>query len=199
MLEASSTLKGEMLAKAQFGSSYKIKDLGDAKLILGMQIDRKANGDITLSQHAYYEWLLERFNMSGCAPLTTPLLLGLSLTIEDGPSSEKEKEEMMKIPYHKALGSLMWLQVATRPDLAFAVGLLARFAHNPGKEHWRALKHVMGYVKGTISYGIMYQAGEGLKPIGYVDSDFAGCQSTRRSTDGNIFLVAGGPVSWESK
>ena len=117
--------------------------------------------------------------MSGCAPLTTPLPLGLSLTIEDGPLSEEEKKEMMKIPYYEALGSLMWLQVATRPDLAFVIGLLARFAHNPGKEHWRALKHVMGYMKGTINYGITYQAGGDLKLIGYVDSNFAGCRSTK--------------------
>jgi len=93
----------------------------------------------------------------------------------------------------------MWLQVTTRPDLSFAINLLARFAHNPDKPYWIALKHVLAYVKGTIGYGITYQAGGHLNLIGYVDSDFAGCKNTRRSTEGTIFIVAGGPVSWESK
>lgn len=106
---------------------------------------------------------------------------------------------MDNIPYREALGSLMWLQVATRPDLSFSVNLLARFAHNPGRMHWNALKHVMAYVKGTINYGISYQAGGDLRPIGYVNSDFAGCKDSRRSTEGSIFMVAGGPVSWECK
>jgi len=137
--------------------------------------------------------------MIGCAPLTTPLPSGLSLTIKDCPSLDEEVKEMMKIPYREALGSLIWLQVAIRPDLAFTVGLLARFVHNPGKEHWRALKYIMGYMKGTIGYRITYQAGGDLNPIGYVDSDFAGYWNMRRSINGNIFLVAGEPVSWESK
>jgi len=54
-------------------------------------------------------------------------------------------------------------------------------------------------VKGTIDYGITYRGGGTLNPIGYVDSDYAGCKDTRRSTKENVFIVAGGPVSWESK
>ena len=77
--------------------------------------------------------------------------------------------------------------------------LLSRFAHNPGKSHWTAIKHVLAYIKGTLNYGITYKADAELNPTGYVDSDFAGCKDTRRSTEGNIFIVAGGPVSWESK
>ena len=173
--------------------------MGEAKLILGIRIDRNNSSDVTLSQQAYAERLLKRFNMHLCSPLTTPLPSGLSLSIEDCPSTPTEVDEMKKVPYREALGSLMWLQVATRPDLSFPVNLLACFAHNPGRAHWNALKHVLGYIKGTLDYGITYRAGESLNPVGYIDSVFAGCQSTRRSTEGNIFLVAGGPVSWETK
>jgi len=83
--------------------------------------------------------------------------------------------------------------------LFFSVNLLACFAHNPGKPHWSALKHVLAYVKGTIDYRITYQAGVNLNPTGYVDSDFGGYKDTRKSTDGTIFIVVGGPISWESK
>ena len=76
---------------------------------------------------------------------------------------------------------------------------LVCFAHNPGKAHWNALKHVMAYIKGTIDYGITYKGGSSLKPSRYVDLDYVGCKDTRQSTEGNIFMVARGPVSWECK
>jgi len=194
ILGASSTIEGENLAKSQLGSSYEIKDLGKAKLILGMRIDRNQKGDVTLSQQAYCEYLLKRFNMHFCSPTTTPLPPGLVISTKDCPSTPDEADEMKNIPFCEALGSLMWLQVVIRPNITFSVNKLARFAHNPGKAHWNALKHVMAYIKGTIDYGITDKGGGNLKPSGYVDSDYAGCKDTRRSTEGNIFMVAGGPV-----
>jgi len=106
---------------------------------------------------------------------------------------------MKKIPFHKALGLLMWLQVAIRPDLTFSVNMLACFAHNPGIVHWNGLKHVLTYIKGTKHYGITYKGGSSLKPIRYVDSDYASCKDTRYSTEGNVFVVAGSLISWECK
>lgn len=61
------------------------------------------------------------------------------------------------------------------------------------------LKHAMAYVKGTLDYGITYCRDRSLNPFGYVDADFAGDSDTRRSTEGYVFFVAGGPVSWASK
>ena len=168
-------------------------------MILGMRITQNKNGDVTLTQKAYSERMLERFKMNHCSPISTPLPPGTSLSIDDCPTTPQEVSEMAKIPYRKALGSLMWLQVATRPDLTYAVNILSQFAHNPGKSHWNALKHTLAYVKGTIDYGITYRGGGTLNPIGYVDSDYAGCKDTRRSTEGNVFIVTGGPISWESK
>ena len=199
VLGASSTLEGECLAKLQLGSSYEIKDLEEAKFILGMRIDRNTDGDITLSQQAYCERLLNHFNMTSCSPITTLLSPGTVLLSEDCPITPDEENEMKKIPFREALGSLMWLQVVTRPDLTFSVNMLAGFAHNPGIAHWNALKHVLTYIKGTKHYGITYKSGSSLEPIGYVDSDYAGCRDTRCSTEGNVFVVAGGLISWECK
>jgi len=199
VLRASSTIKGEQLAKFQLGSSYKIKDLGKARLILGMHIDRNPQGDITLLQQAYCERLLKWFNIDLCSPTTTLLPPGLVLSAEDYPLTSDEVDEMKSTPFCEALGLLIWLQVATRPDLVYSINKLVRFAHNPGKAHWNALKHTLGYIKGTINYRIMYKGGGELEPIGYVDSDYAGCKDTRQSTEGNIFMVAGGPISWECK
>ena len=175
ILGAFSTLEGKTLAKEQLRSSYEIKNIGEAKLILGMKISQSKNGDVVISQRAYAEQLLKRFNMHLCSPLTTLLPYGLSLSMEDCPANASEIEEMRKVPYREALGSLMWMQVTTRPDLSYPVNLLAHFAHNPGKAHWNVLKHVLGYIKRTLDYAIRYRAGATLDPVGYVDSDFAGC------------------------
>ena len=121
------------------------------------------------------------------------------LLIEDCLATPDEKNKMKDTPFQEALGLLMWLQVATRPDLAFSVNILAHFAYNPGKAHWNALKHILAYVKGTKHYGITYKSGSSLELIGYIDSNYACCRDTRQSTKGNIFLVAGSPISWECK
>ena len=109
VLGASSTLEGKTLAKEQLRSSYEIKDIEEAKLILGMKISRSKNGDVVISQRAYAKRLLKRFNMHSCSPLTTPLPYELSLSMEDCPANASEIEEMRKVLYCKALGSLMWM------------------------------------------------------------------------------------------
>ncbi|KAK6123908.1 hypothetical protein DH2020_042351 [Rehmannia glutinosa] len=105
---------------------------------------------------------------------------------------------MQKIPYASAVGSLMYAQVCTRPDIAFVVGMLGRYLSNPGMDHWKAAKRVMRYLQRTKDYMLTYRKSDQLEIIGYSDSDFAGCQDSRRSTSGYIFLLAGGAISWRS-
>ncbi|KAL0447563.1 UNVERIFIED_CONTAM: Secreted RxLR effector protein [Sesamum latifolium] len=105
---------------------------------------------------------------------------------------------MKDIPYASAIGSLMYAQVCTRPDIAFAVGMLGRYQSNPGLDHWRAAKKVMRYLQGTKDYMLMYRRTENLEVVGYSDSDFAGCVDSRKSTSGYIFMIASGAVSWRS-
>ncbi len=106
---------------------------------------------------------------------------------------------MERYPYRRLLGRVMWGQLATRPDLCFPVSLLARFQSNPGLEHWKALLHVLGYVKGTMDVGIAFSRDQPLTPIGFVDADYGGCRDTARSTSGYVFTMAGGPICWSSK
>ncbi|XP_040872071.1 secreted RxLR effector protein 161-like [Glycine max] len=105
---------------------------------------------------------------------------------------------MQKIPYASTVGSLMYAQVCTRLDIAFVVGVLGRYLSNLGMQHWKAAKHVMCYLKKTKGYMFTYQKSENLEIIGYSDSDFAGCQDSKRSTSGYIFMLAGGAISWKS-
>lgn len=136
VLGASTTSVGAQMAKDELGSKFEIKDLGELKYILGVRFDRNPDtGDISLSQCPYLERMLERFGFRSSNPKYTPLPAGLVLTESQSPSNESEKHYMKDKPYREALGSLMWAQAATRPDLSYAVGLLARFQSNPGPAH----------------------------------------------------------------
>ena len=71
------------------------------------------------------------------------------------------------------VGALNWVVVATRPDIAFAVGKLAQFMKNPGCIHWEAVKHVLWYLKGTKDWGLVYRGGETCGLKGFADTDGA--------------------------
>eukprot|EP00253_Pinus_taeda_P022440 PITA_22440 len=88
------------------------------------------------------------------------------------PKTQEEEEDMSRVPYSSAVGSLMYAMVCTRPDIAHAVGVLSRFMSKPGKEHWTTVKR-------------------GFRLAGDLDQ--------RRSTSGYVFNLFGGAVSWMSK
>jgi len=131
ILGVSFTLEGKTLAKNQLGTSYEIKNLGEVKLILGICVNRDpANGNIMLSQKAYCKQMLNRFNMSKYVLVLTPLLLGLMLSSDNCPTTTQEVKEMKNTPYYKALRSLIWLPVATWPDLSYTINILSCFTYN---------------------------------------------------------------------
>jgi hypothetical protein len=96
---------------------------------------------------------------------------------------------MKSVPYAPAVGSLMYAMVTTRPDIAYAVGIVSRFMHNPGRPHWNVVKHVFRYLVGTQDYDIKFGPNEPLGPVGYTDSDYAGCLDTGKLTSGYIFQI----------
>lgn len=199
---ASSTPEGAAKAKAELASEYEIKDLGDLKMLLGMRINHdREKGTMTLDSTEYAKRVLKRFGYENCKPKYTPLPTGAVLELSQCPSTDEEREYMKDKPYHELLGCLMWLQVSTRPDLSYTVNVLSRFQANPGKAHWLAALHALQYVKATLHYHIKYtrNSEHGIKPYGYVDADYGGDPDTKRSTSGYVFIMAGGPVSWNSK
>jgi hypothetical protein len=191
--------------KSQLSLKFEMKDLGSAKFILGMEIIRDRVGrKLWLSQRKYITNVLERFNMTDCKQQVVPMLHGTKLSVNDSPKSPDEIEDMKRVPYASAVGSLMYAMVSTRPDIAQAVGVLSRFMANPGKSHWDALKRVLRYLKGTSQYALCYQGNSVpsdrfVSIQGYVDADWAGDVDTRRSTSGYVFMMNGGAISWMSK
>ena len=122
--------------KKMLRSEFKMKDLGPAKRILGMEIHRDFDGGkLWLTQGSYARKVIARFNMEGSKPVTTPLAAHFKLSTALCPMDEVEKGLMSKVPYDKAVGSLMYLMTCTRPDLALAMGKVSRYMSNPRKVH----------------------------------------------------------------
>ena len=116
---------------------FDMKDLGAARQILGMRITRdRKERKLTLSQEEYIKKVLDRFNMQDSKPVGTPLAGHFKLSKEQCPMIEQERNQMSKVPYSSAVGSLMYAMVYTRPDIAHAVGVVSRFMSYPCKEHW---------------------------------------------------------------
>jgi ATP-binding cassette subfamily B (MDR/TAP) protein 1 len=67
---------------------------------------------------------------------------------------------MKSVLYTPAVGSLMYAMVVTRPDIAFAVGIVNRFMHNPDRPQWNAVKHIFRYLVGSQDYGIKFKPNE---------------------------------------
>ncbi|XP_058009432.1 secreted RxLR effector protein 161-like [Hevea brasiliensis] len=106
--------------------------------------------------------------------------------------------EMEKILYSFVVGSLMYAQVCTRPDIAFAISVHGSYLSNPGWSHWKAAKKVMRYLQSTKNYMLIYKRSGNLEVIRYSDYDFASCVDDRKSTSGYIFMMSGGAISWKS-
>ena len=131
------------------------------------------------------------------------ILVGTKLSAKQCPKTQEEEEDMSRVPYASAVGSLMYEMVCTRPDIAHAMGILSRFMSNLGKEHWTAVKWFFIYLRGTSYYGLCYQGRPGLERVldirGFFYADWAGDLDQRRSTSGYVFSLFGGAFSWMSK
>ena len=126
--------------------------------MLGLEIkcDREA-GTIHLSQGAYIDSILHHYHFDDLKPLSTPMDTSFRLTSEQAPTSTAEHAIMHHVPYREAVGALNWAALATRPNIAFSVATVARFAANPRPPHWEAVKQIYRYLAGThalwLSYG----------------------------------------------
>lgn len=136
--------------------------------------------------------------MQNCKPIDTPITKNDALSLDMCPKTQEEKDYMARVPYASAIGSLMYAMMCTRPDICYVVGLVSRFQSNPGLAHWKAVKRILRYLKGTADYMLWYQASD-LRLIGYSDADWGGDLDERKATSGYAFLLNNGAISWSNK
>lgn len=171
----------------------------EAKCYLGIEIerDRKAR-KLRLHQLAYIRAVLKKFEMENCNPVGVPAESHQVLT-------RNEDENGISIsttdrPYRQLIGSLMYLAVGTRADIAFAVSTLSQFLENPSELHWKAAKRVLRYLAGTCNMGIEYRSSNMANILtAYSDADYGTCSDTRKSISGVILILNNGPVIWFSR
>ena len=184
--------------KREMNGKYKLTDLGPANWLLGIKISRDlANKTISLSQHAYIEAIITRFNFDDLKPSSIPIDPSAPLSKSQSPNKLQDIAKMRNVPYREAVGSLMYAAMGTRPDIAFATSTVAQFSDNPGWIHWEAVKRIFRYLLGTKKLELTY-GGEQRGLVGYVDADGAP-QEHRRAISGYVFMIDGGAVSWSSK
>ena len=143
--------------------------------------------------------ILSRFSMLQCSGKSSPLDTGLKLSRDMTPLSKEERDLMERTPYREAVGSLMYLMLCTRLDIAAAVQYVSRFANNPSSLHWSAVKRIFQYVSYTKSLGLTFSRQGEVRIHGYSDSDWETCVDTRRSTSGYVVKMCGAAVSWCSR
>ena len=128
--------------------------------------------------------------MKDCSPSVAPIMKGDNLNLNQCLKIDFDKESMKNISYASAVGSLMYVQVCTRPDITFAVGVLERYQSNPSIHHWKAAKKVIRYLKVIKDYILMYKQTNNLHMVGYFDANFIDCVDSRNSTSSYIFIMA---------
>lgn len=196
----SNDTKMQSFLKSELHRRFQMKDIGEAKYCLGFRITRdRSNGLIFLDQRRHIQDLLLKFNMADCKPISTPMDPNQHLTKEMSPINFSDKEEMKKIPYQEAVGSLLYISQGTRPDITYAVNTVSKYNSNPGKAHWTAVKRIIRYLKGTSEAKLCYSKDDGPIVHGYSDADWASDVDERRSCSGCVFLSQGGAISWFSK
>nr|GEW46476.1 hypothetical protein [Tanacetum cinerariifolium] len=157
----------------------------------GIQIHQSPRG-IFINQAKYAQQILKKHGMTSCDSVGTPMAMKhLDANLRETPVDQMK--------YHSMVGALMYL-TASRPDIMHATCYCARYQAKPTKKHLTAVKRIFWYLKDTIHIGLWYPKDIGFELTAFLDSDYAGCLDSRKSTSGGIKFLGGDKlVSWSSK
>ena len=178
---------------------FTITDLGKLSHFLGVAINEQKGGSLTLSQRPLIEKFLRHANMLTCKPAASPLPMSHVLYEKRVPVTAEEEDEMQLVPYSSILGTLLHLSTRTRPDLATAVSMLGMFQSSPAPRHWKAMKNVLRYLKGSMDFVLEVKSGSGNRLDAWSDADWARNLEKHRSRSGILLTIGGSSVLWSSK
>jgi hypothetical protein len=151
--------------KDRMKKRFRMHGLGSVSFYLGMNIERnREHHTINIPQHSYIRTILAKFRMDESRPVATPMVMNLH-------KRKPDDEACDPTIYQSMIGCLMYAMTATRPDIAYASGVLSRYNHDQSNEHMIALKRVFRYLNGTKDWRLRF-GGEGALGC-YVDSDYA--------------------------
>ena len=171
-----------------------MKNLGELKMYTGCAFECDWDkGILEMNQTAFVKNMVQQYNISATSNI--PGSPGVDL----GSKKDGELGGNEEFPKHRALvGSLMWLSVMTRPDIANALRTCARHSHNPSPRHWKALLQVAAYVNATKEMGLRFVRGSGLRLSVYADADYPAASNDRRSVSGVAVISGDTAIGWKS-
>ena len=174
---------------------FLMKDLGQATSYLGLRINQDhANQIITIDQESYIHDAVKKFQLENAKTARTPL--PSSATYVKNPN---EATPELRTKYQSLIGTLLYIMLGSRPDIAYHVTRLSRYNSNPSEHHYNAAIYILKYLKGTAHYKLKYDGKSNSGLIGYSDSTWADNVDNRHSTSGCVFFLANGPISWQSR
>lgn len=179
----------------QIEKRFNIKKIGVPQKMLGINIDyRKRDGELVISTKSKILELVKEFNIADTRP--TPMQENLKFKL----AKESDINEEEKTTYRSLLGKLMFIMVATRPDISYAVSALARFMTNPTRAQHEAALDVVRYLNGTLDLTVIFKRRhmDDYDLTAYSDSDWGGNLDNRRSRSGGLILLGGSPIFWSS-
>ncbi|CAM9000216.1 unnamed protein product [Rhodiola kirilowii] len=175
----------------QMQKEFKMSMVGEMNYFLGLQVTQKEDG-IFISQSKYAKNLIKKFDLEKASHKRTPAATYIKITKDEvGPKVDQTL-------YRSMIGSLLYL-IASRPDIAYAVRVCARYQADPKESHLLQVKRIIKYVYGTVEFGIWYTKDTNSHLVGYCDADWAGNAEDRKSTSGGCFFLGNNLVSWFSK
>ncbi|WZY94094.1 hypothetical protein YC2023_066423 [Brassica napus] len=176
-------------------SVFDIKDLGEMKYFLGIEICRSKEG-LFMSQRKYAMDMLKEADVLGGKIAKTPLEEGYKV-LREGEVEENQLFEDAKL-YRRMVGKLIYLTI-TRPDICFAVNQVSQHMQAPKVHHWKMVDRILRYLSGTSGQGVWMGCNGSTEVVGYCDADWAGDRVDRRSTTGYCTFIGGNLVTWKSK
>ncbi|XP_057495256.1 retrovirus-related Pol polyprotein from transposon TNT 1-94 isoform X3 [Actinidia eriantha] len=179
------------LLKEYLAREFEIKDLGNLKYFLGIEVARSSQG-IFISQRKYVLDLLTETGMLGSKACDTPMEPNKKL------GDDTDGEMVDRGRYQRLVGKLIYLS-HTRPDIAFAVSVVSQFMHAPHTTHYDAVIRILRYLKSAPGKGLFFGRHDHIQVEAYTDADWAGSVSDRKSTSGYCVMVGGNLVTWRSK
>ena len=176
---------------SHLATEFAMKDLGPLSFFLGISVTRDAHG-LFLSQKQYAAKIIERAEMSNCSPCPTPIDTKSKLSATaDTPYADLTT-------YRSLAGALQYLTF-TRPYISYVVQLICLHMHAPTNEHMSALKHIIRYLQGTLSFCLQLYKSNINRIISYTNADWGRCPDTRRSTSGYCVFIGDNLISRSSK
>jgi len=187
--------------KTQMKTLWNISDLGGVRFCVGIAISRnRETKTISLSQTALIDRVITQFGQQDAYPAKTPMDPGLKLRRPNQSElTTDDKTELAKFPYRSLVGCLLYLSVASRPDITYAVQQLSQFLDSYSFAHWNAAVRIVRYLKGTRDLKLVLGGTNPISLVGFTDSDWANCLDTRRSVGGYSFTLGSGVVSWTTR